>query len=129
MSDERSTDPGRRAEVLDTLHDPVADDPVERRRRRRLRRLNSALDRLGILDAIGRDWLTVDADTGQIRFDDLAEGRSLAFQLLLDDLADGVGRPTGATVSRRTRLRAAAPVRPPLIAHQTGTGPHIGGRR
>jgi len=130
MKPERLPEPVCAAETVGTVDAPVAGDPLDDRRRVRLRRLNAALDRLGILDAIGRDWLTVDSGTGRVHFDDLTEGRYLAFQLLLDDLADGVGRPTGAAVSaRRNVLRVTAPVRPPLIAHQGGTGPHIGGRR
>ena len=107
----------------------TAPDDPEQRKRRRLRRLNAALDRLGILDAIGRGWIGVDPDTGRIRFDDLPEGRYLALQLLLDDLADGTGRPTPVAGGRRSVPGSAtAPVRRPLFSLPGGPGPHIGGR-
>lgn len=104
-------------------------DPEQQKRRRRLRRLNAALDRLGILDAIGRDWLRVDPETGRIRFGDLPEGRAVAVQMLLEDLADGAGRPTPVAGRRRPIPGSAtAPVRRPFFSLPGGSGPHIGGR-
>jgi hypothetical protein len=119
-----SSDPGRTSGT-------VTIPPT--RAKLRLRLLNRVLDRLGLLDVLGRDWVTVDETTGRVSFGDLDPERYQTLQMHLDDLAGGPSVEVRATTpssgrSRGVAVWASGPVRPPRFLRRRTAGPHLGGR-
>jgi hypothetical protein len=118
------------ADSVGTSLDPARVDPDTRRRRRRLRLLNADLEKIGILNVLGRDWLSIDGETGDLMFGRVSAERYLVLQMQLDEIAAGGHRPAFVPPRRRqVEAYSAAPVRPPVIALPGRLGPHIGGRQ
>ena len=115
-----------------SIESPTADQGAPRlsdRSDRRVRRLNQAFARLGLLDIFGPDWVTIDSQTGKSIFGEVPDHQFQVLAMHLDDLhTEAFSRATIPEARSAPKAYATLPVSTPFTPRSGVTGPHIGGR-
>ena len=115
-----------------SIEGPTADQAAPRlsdRSDRRVRRLNQAFARLGLLDIFGPDWVTINSQTGKIIFGEVPDHLFQILTMHLDDLhTEAFPRVVISEARSAPKAYATLPVSTPFTPRSVVTGPHIGGR-
>ena len=115
-----------------SIESPAPDQAAPRlsdRSDRRVRRLNQAFARLGLLDIFGPDWVTIDSQTDKIIFGEVPDHQFQVLTMHLEDLLTGASPQVTIPEARSLpNAYATLPVATPFTPRSVVTGPHIGGR-